>query len=229
MIAQIRADAARRMAVAVAVVGLLLDGWPRSFPLAAAPARRPESPALRSRGSACRSRRTRPNRCIDTIEDGLPVFNGYSGYEAPQHPALRDLLDRRDPMILERLASSGPIQIVVEHELDADGSWRRYVEAAGATRLDDGAGWSRFELLPRPMPPPFIASGIPVRIAHVDANVNVSDINAIIDGDLKTRWHARRAARNGDGHDRSRCGAYAACTGALPRVVHVSISARPGG
>ena len=48
-------------------------------------------------------------------------------------------------MILERLASSGAIQIVVEHELDADGSWRRYVEAAGAKRLDDGAGWSRFE------------------------------------------------------------------------------------
>ena len=136
-----------------------------SFALAAAPARRPGSPALRSRGSACRSPRTRPNRCFATIEDGLPVFNGYSGYEAPQHPALRDLLDRRDPMILERLASSGPIQIVVEHA-----ARRRWIVAtlcrggSGARRLDDGAGWSRFELLPRPMPPPFIASGVPVRL-----------------------------------------------------------------
>jgi hypothetical protein len=190
-IAQIRSVRLRQMAVTVAVVGLLLDGWPGSFALAAAPARRPRvaSAAVARLGLPLASNET--ESMFRTIEDGLPTFNGYSGYDAPQHPALRDLLDRRDPMILERLASSGPIQIVVEHELDADGSWQRYVEAAGSKRLDDGAGWSRFELLPRPMPPPFIASGVPVRIAHADANVNVSDINAIIDGDLKTRWHAR--------------------------------------
>src|SRR6185312_8706458 len=67
-----------------------------------------------------------------TIGDGLPVFNGYSGYEAPQHPALRDLLERGDPEILRRLASSGPIEVVVEHSLDVDGSWRRYAESAGS-------------------------------------------------------------------------------------------------
>ena len=30
------------------------------------------------------------------IAQGRPVFNGYSGYAAPQHAALRDLLEQRD-------------------------------------------------------------------------------------------------------------------------------------
>jgi hypothetical protein len=190
-IAQIRSDRLRQVVVMLGLFGLLLDGWPGSFALAAAPDRRPRvaSAAIARLGLPLASNET--ESMYRTIEDGLPVFNGYSGYEAPQHPALRDLLERRDPLILERLASRGPIQIVVEKELDADGSWRRYVEASGATRLDDGSGWTRFELQPRPMPPAFIASGVPVPIARVDANVNVNDINAIIDGNLKTRWHAR--------------------------------------
>jgi hypothetical protein len=180
----------RRLVVILGIVGLVLDGWPRSFTLAAAPDLRPPA------GNGTVARLGLPLAANETesmyrtIGDGLPVFNGYSGYEAPQHPALRDLLDRRDPEILQRLASAGPIQIVVEHALDADGSWRRYVESAGARRLDGGMDWTRYELRIRPLPPSFVGSGRSVPIVRVDANVNPSDINAVIDNDLNTRWHA---------------------------------------
>jgi len=190
-VAQIRSTTVRRTVVALAVAGLLLDGWPGTFALADGPDRRPvlTGDAVARLGLPLAGNET--ESMYRTIEDGLPVFNGYSGYEAPQHPALRDLLDRRDPAILRRLASNGPIHIVVEHGLDGDGSWRRYVEATGATKLDEGPGWTRFELRPQAVPLSFVASGNPVPIARVDANVNQADVNAILDNDLKTRWHAR--------------------------------------
>jgi hypothetical protein len=189
-VAQIQSSTIRRTVVALGVAGLLLDGWPGTFALAAVPDRRPvlADDAVARLGLPLAENET--ESMYRTIEDGLPVFNGYSGYEAPQHPALSDLLDRRDPAILHRLAANGPVHIVVEHGLDGDGSWRRYVEAAGATKLDDGPGWTRFELRPRSIPPPFVASGNPIPIVRVDASVNQADINAIIDNDLKTRWHS---------------------------------------
>jgi hypothetical protein len=189
-IAQIQSATIRRTIVALGVAGLLLDGWPGRFALATVPDRRPvlADDAVARLGLPLAENET--ESMYRTIEDGLPVFNGYSGYEAPQHPALRDLLERRDPAILPRLASSGPIHIVVEHGLDGDGSWRRYVEASGGMKLDEGPGWTRFELRPQSIPPPFVASGNPIPIARVDASVNQADINAIIDNDLKTRWHS---------------------------------------
>jgi F5/8 type C domain len=190
-VAQIQSRTLRRTVVALGVAGLLLDGWPRTFALAAVPDRRPvlTGDAVARLGLPLAQNET--ETMYRTIEDGLPVFNGYSGYEAPQHPALRDLLDRRDPAILQRLAANGPIHIVVEHGLDSDGSWRRYVEATGAAKLDNGSGWTRFELRPQPMPPPFVPSGSSVPIRRVDATVNQAEINAILDNDLKTRWHSR--------------------------------------
>jgi hypothetical protein len=190
VVAQVSTDRIRRIIVVVGVAGLLLDGWPRSFTLAAAPELRPPADigAVARLGLPLAMNET--ESMYQTIGDGLPVFNGYSGYEAPQHPALRDLLARQDPQILQRLASDGPIQIVVEHGLDPDGSWRRYVEAVGGMKVDGGTDWSRYQLRSASIPPPFVPSGSPLPIAGVDANVNPHDINAIIDNDLDSRWHS---------------------------------------
>lgn len=81
------------------------------------------------------------------------------------------------------------------HALDRDGSWRRFVEGAGARTLDSGTDWTRYELPQHPREPRPAPAGTPVRVAHADANVNPADVNAMFDGDLKTRWHA--AHRNG--------------------------------
>ncbi len=189
-VTRLPAGATRRAVVTFAVAGFLLDGWPRSFPVAAAPELRPPSGRTAVARLGLPLARNETESMYQTLGDGLPVFNGYSGYDAPQHAPLRDLLERHDREILGVLASGGPIQIVVEHALDADGSWRNYVESAGARLLDSGASWSRYELAQRPRSPRPVVSGVPLRVAHADANVNPSDVNAMFDGDLITRWHA---------------------------------------
>jgi hypothetical protein len=178
----------RRIVVAVGLVGLLLDGWPRTFTVVAAPDLRPShAGAIARLGLPLAANET--ESMYQTIADNLPVFNGYSGYEAPQHPALRDLLERRDPVILGRLATAGPIDVVVEHELDPDGSWRDYVQRAGGRLLESTTHWSRYRLMKGEAAAP-AASGIPLPVAGVESNINPEDINAVLDNDLRTRWHS---------------------------------------
>jgi hypothetical protein len=179
----------RGIVVAAGLLGLLLDGWPRSFTLVAAPDLRPShhAGAIARLGLPLAANET--ESMYQTIADNLPVFNGYSGYEAPQHPALRDLLERHDPVILGRLASAGPIDVVVEHELDADGSWRDYVQQAGGRLLESTTHWSRYRLMKGEAAAPAV-SGIPLPVVRVESNINEQDINAVLDGDLRTRWHS---------------------------------------
>jgi hypothetical protein len=194
IVASVRSPALRRVVAFVAIAGFLLDGWPRTFALAEAPALRSPTgtPAVARLGLPLARNET--ESMYQTIGDGLPVFNGYSGYDAPQHAPLRDLLERRDPSILPRLAGGGPIQIVVERALDPDDGWRRYVEQAGARLLDSGPGWNRYELPTHPRDPQGVVSGRPLTVTHADASVNIADVNAMFDGDLNTRWHAPHQA-----------------------------------
>lgn len=183
-------DRHRRTVVALCVAGILADGWPGSLALADVPPLRPGQPtkAVARLGLPLANNET--EAMYQTIGDGLPVFNGYSGYDAPQHAPLRDLLERRDPDILHHLTADGPIQIVVEHALDPGGSWRRYVEQSGAKPIVEAPGWTRYELAARALPPAPPPTGPRLTVAHAEANVNPADVNAILDGDLRTRWHS---------------------------------------
>ena len=93
--------------------GCSLDGWPRAFPLVAAPGMRITSTTARARlGLPLRENET--ETMYGAIAQARPVFNGYSGYEAPQHFAMRDLLEQHDPRILGRLAAAETIEVVIE-------------------------------------------------------------------------------------------------------------------
>ncbi len=61
---------------------------------------------------------------------GLPVVNGYSGYDPPHYRVLRLALADREPGTLRVLAGRHPLAVVVN---DAD--YLSYVEAEGATRV----------------------------------------------------------------------------------------------
>jgi hypothetical protein len=130
------------------------------------------------------------------IAQARPVINGYSGYTAPQHRALADLLERGDPRILERLAAGGALEVIVEHHLDPDGRWRRFVAAYPGARVTDSTeSWTAFELPAGGQRRPVTFRAVLVMrlpIARVEASVNGKDVNAIIDGDLDTRWHSDR-------------------------------------
>ena len=190
---RIERPAARRAIVAIALAGLLADGWPGVFTVASVPPLRPRvvEGAVARLGLPLEENET--EAMYQSIGDGLPVFNGYSGYEAPQFPALRELLTHHDPGILQRLAADGDIEVTVETQLDPDGAWRRFVAGTPGARVTaSGDGWTAFRIhasANAEIPP---VGGRVLSGLRVSANVNPSDANAMIDGDLVTRWHAPR-------------------------------------
>jgi hypothetical protein len=180
----------RRFVAAVAVLGILADGWPRALALSTPPDFLP-----RPSGAVARLglpfQETDATSMYRSLGDDLPVFNGYSGYVAPQNPALRDMLDRRDPVILPRLAAFGPIEVTVDHRFDPDGAWRRFAASApGARLLLSRTDVTGYEIPKQPFPPPVVLRGLPLAIAQLTASINQPDINAVKDNDLVTRWHS---------------------------------------
>ena len=155
------------------------------------------------------------------IAEWRPVVNGYSGYDAPQHAALRDLLERHDPRALRVLAGSGPIEVVVSRPLDPYGAWARFVAAyPGARPGPAGDLWQSF-LLPAGQPEITLAdAGTVIPIAAVVVSTNQHDAGAINDGDLESRWNVS-SQRGGEtvtldlGSDRQ-VGAVQLCLGRYP-------------
>jgi hypothetical protein len=190
VVARVESPRRRRWIAAAATLGFLLDGWPRTFPLVAAPDSRVTANAAAARlGLPLRQNET--ETMYGAIPQVRPVFNGYSGYQAPQHFAMRDLLEQHDPRILERLAAVAPIEVLVQKDLDPDGGWQRYVEAIpGIQRGTAGPTWTSYLLGPTSAFAPATPAGPRLHIVSVTASVNQHDIGAILDGDLDTRWNA---------------------------------------
>ena len=179
----------------------------------------------RAAGAATRRQRNR----IDVPHDrgrpaGLQRVQRLRG--AATSGAARPARSARSARFSQRLASCGPIQIVVEHAWTPMDRGAGMSKSAGARRLDGGHGLDAVRVARPPMPPSFVASGMPVPIARVDANVNPSDINAVIDNNLEHALARARTARDGDGDDRSRNEPAGLGAGAFSRLVHVSISPR---
>lgn len=192
-IAVSRIQSARaRMAVALLVVaGLLLDGWPLPIVLGADPGMQiTHSDAIARLGLPLQSNET--ETMYGAIAESRPVFNGYSGYTAPQHYALADLLEHADARVFERLAARGPIEVIVRHDLDRGDRWLAFVSAVpGATRVATAAGWTAFRVAASGWTDT-AAAGTPLPIAQLTASVDQKDVNAMLDGDLDSRWHANR-------------------------------------
>ena len=196
VVARIESARLRRIVAAAAIIGILADGWPRTLALSTPPMFLPPQPGLAARLDLPLYE-TEAASMYRSIGDGLPVFNGYSGYMAPQYPALRELLQRHDPAILPRLAAFGPLEVTVAHQFDSDGAWRRFVAAApGARLLLSRADLSAYAIPRQPFASPVVLGGRVIPIAQLTASVNQPDINAVKDNDLVTRWHS--AAQLGD-------------------------------
>jgi hypothetical protein len=186
-----RLPRSRRRALAVlAGVGLLLDGWPRTFTVL-------PPPPLRSAPAGVSTRLDLPmSDDVDTqalyrqMFDLVPLHNGYSGYIAPHYYALRTLIEERDPRILDELARTGPLGVVVDHAGDADGALRKFVgERPGAVLVHSERDWSSYRLPQNasPSPVPDIG-GTPLRIASLSTFPSPPHAARALDGDLTTRW-----------------------------------------
>jgi hypothetical protein len=189
IISRIQRPRARQLAAAVAVAGCLVDAWPRTFPVVAAPGMRVTNSDVRARlGLPLHEAET--ETMYGAIAERRHVFNGYSGYAAPQHAALRDLLEQHDPAILDRLAATEPIEVVVESSGDADGRWNAFVQNhPSATRAGGGEDWTAYRIGETHAVPPPAITGAVAPISRIETTHNMKDIRAVLDGDLETRWH----------------------------------------
>jgi hypothetical protein len=132
-----------RLLLCLAVAGALWDGWLPSLALEPLPLDAPDLRAWRALRSAVLELPLGGEQdrvaLFRGISHGLPVVNGYSGYEPPHYGALRLGLKARMDDTLTRLTSRGPLFVIIEPDHDQRGRWRRYVlRQAGARVLQDG-------------------------------------------------------------------------------------------
>lgn len=175
------------------VIGIAADGWIREMPLVRAPERRLID-NMEAGGAVLELPLGDPRRDIAamyrSIYHGRPVVNGYSGYAPPSYAALQHGLARRDPVLLDQLASLGVMHIVLDTSGDTERSWERYISThPGIQRVRGHGSYVLYRLRPalRPAPRSF---GPPLPIKAVKANVNDDKMQALLDEDLSSRWES---------------------------------------
>jgi F5/8 type C domain len=180
---------ARQMLFAVAIAGILLDGWTRGLDMPNAPVQWPkverrdrveaviELPLGPSWDAAATFRAMRHRR---------PVVNGVSGYDPPHYAPLQDGLNAFEPSVLVALSAFGPLDVVVNGDSDPDGIWARYAASvAGDPILTDGTRRVyRVPSTPATMPP---ALGPILPIVSISASSRGADV--VNDNDVTTEWH----------------------------------------
>lgn len=181
---------ARRGVVAAAALGLLLDGWPAIFRVEAAPERRPAPPGVAFRLDLPMDLDQDARALYQQTFEGVPLFNGFSGYFARHYYALGQLIAAGDPRILQALSARGPVGVVIDHAADESGAYRKFILAyPGAAVYQAHPDWSSYtvpangngDLLPD-------VSGEPVRIKALTAFPSQPHTPRAIDGSLETRW-----------------------------------------
>lgn len=167
--------------------GLLLDGWMRDMPMAAAPERRAkverrdltlpilELPLGPQWDAAATFR---------SIGHRRGVFNGVSGYDPLHYQVLQEGLNEQRPEILRALSSFGSFDVVVNEDAESERQWTRYVAAfPGAARVS-GDGVHTLYRVPAGSPEPSVGPSLPVRHAHASAG----DAMPVADGRRETAW-----------------------------------------
>ena len=184
------AGRARQVVVSVAVAGLLLDGWPRSFPVLTAPPLRPSPPGSAARLDLPSTDFKDASALYQQMFDPIPLYNGFSGYSPPHYGGMRAMLDDGDDRIFTVLAARGPLGVVVDHAGDADGALRhRILAVPGAAAVRIESDWSSYRV-PQSSAVPTVPeeSGQPVKIKSVSASSSLTPTGDAIDGRLYTLW-----------------------------------------
>ena len=184
----------RRIVIALAVAGLLLDGWPGRFAVLDAPPIRPSPDGAAFRLDLPITDAGDPQALYQQMFDPKPLYNGFSGFTAPHYAAMKALLEEGDARVLRILSSRGPLGIVIDHASDVDGTQRALVRAfpdVQAVRAEQD--WSSY-LVPRGDAPPGEpdAAGAPVRIEAVSASAGKAPAERANDGNLDTAWSSAK-------------------------------------
>jgi len=180
----------RTIVASIAAIGLLLDAWPRSFIVIAAPEARPAPPGVVARLDLPMDMDHDAAALYHQTFESVPLYNGFSGWGAPHQYAMREMLEAHDQRILRVLASRGPLGVVIDHKSDPDEAVRKFVAAyPGATEHTKQADWSSY-VLPRPAALDAVVEemGVPIAIRSLDAFPSPPHTPRALDGSVKTRW-----------------------------------------
>ena len=181
---------ARTIVTWVAAVGLLLDAWPRSFIVLAAPEPRPAPPGIATRLDLPMDMDHDAAALFHQVSESVPLYNGFSGYGAPHQYAMREMIEAFDPRILRVLAARGPLGVVIDHKGDSDGGYRKFISSyPGATTHATHADWSTYILPPGVAVDPIPEEkGQPIAIKSLDSFPSPPHTPRALDGSVKTRW-----------------------------------------
>jgi hypothetical protein len=180
----------RTMVTWIAAVGLMLDAWPRTYVVLAAPEPRLAPPGVVARLDLPTDTDHDAAALYYQTFESIPLYNGFSGYGAPHAYAMREMLEAYDARILRVLSARGPLGVVIDHKSDTDGAIRKFVSAyPGARQHETHADWSSYVLPPaatiESVPD---EKGQPIAIKSLDSFPSPPHTPRAVDGSLKTRW-----------------------------------------
>jgi hypothetical protein len=174
----------------IAAVGLMLDAWPRSYIVLAAPEPRLAPPGVVARLDLPMDLDHDAAALYYQTFESIPLYNGFSGYGAPHAYAMREMLEAYDARILNVLAARGPIGVVIDHKVDPGGGIRQFIAAyPGAKQHESHADWSSY-VLPQATKNESVPEekGQPIAIKALVGFPSQPHTPRALDGSLKTRW-----------------------------------------
>jgi hypothetical protein len=142
----------RRLAGALVLAGLFVDGWIDEMPLATPPPRvmidAPDTAAVLELPAGDPA--VDVSAMYRAIAHGRPLVNGYSGHTPRHYDLLATYLLRGDPSILAHYARGRALAVVVHREHDPDGEFRALVSQAGGVLTEESGVGPVFVVPPQP-------------------------------------------------------------------------------
>jgi hypothetical protein len=194
---------ARILAATVVAGGILMDSWVAGLGLPAVPVRVPLLERLPAQTTAvielpAGELLTDLAAVYRSMYHGHPVVNGYSGYFPPHYAILQHHDASDDDVIVDALASHGPIVVGIDESRDPGGRLERWMtNRPGAMSLGRDSGGALF-MVSRHTGAPDVVAGPHLAVRSVSSSVAGSSTTSATDGNLRSWWTTGAPQRGGE-------------------------------